>query len=245
MHVDTRGRRLLGASRTISLVMRGGPRVRGSNLLAMRLWIALAALVMVSACNQSSAAAIGVANVAVQSIDLPKGVQTCSASGDIDSFLNSVKTKDPNTYSSTKSEWDKAKSHGATEAEVVFYTDSKAHCDSITNSQNGDLASATYPIVINFVIQFKDQTSAEQGYTTESIFGFSESTISSSAAAGVTKGTATGLGKNSITLLIAIGNQSFFVAVWQNKTFMVILAVINIDTAQAKKIASNENSRIK
>jgi len=227
------------------LVMGLGERLRASNLLAMRRWLVLAVLVLVTACNQSSAAVTGVADVSVQSGDLPKGVQRCSASGDIDSFLKAVKTKDPSTYTSTKSEWDKAKSHGATSAEVVFYTDSKAHCDSITNSQNSDLASATYPIVINFVIKFKDQNSAEQGYTTESIFGFSESTISSSAAAGVTKGTDTGLGKNSITLLIAIANQSFFVAVWQNKTFMVILAVINIDTAQAKKIASNENSRIK
>ena len=226
------------------LVMGLGERLRASNLLAMRRWLVLAVLVLVTACNQSSAAVTGVADVSVQSGDLPKGVQKCSASGDIDSFLKAVKTKDPSTYTSTKSEWDKAKSHGATSAEVVFYTDSKAHCDSITNSQNSDLASATYPIVINFVIKFKDQNSAEQGYTTESIFGFSESTISSSAAAGVTKGTDTGLGKNSITLLIAIANQSFFVAVWQNKTFMVILAVINIDTAQAKKIASNENSRI-
>ena len=227
------------------LVMGLGERLRASNLLAMRRRLVLAVLVLVTACNQSSAAVTGVADVSVQSGDLPKGVQRCSASGDIDSFLKAVKTKDPSTYTSTKSEWDKAKSHGATSAEVVFYTDSKAHCDSITNSQNSDLASATYPIVINFVIKFKDQNSAEQGYTTESIFGFSESTISSSAAAGVTKGTDTGLGKNSITLLIAIANQSFFVAVWQNKTFMVILAVINIDTAQAKKIASNENGRIK
>jgi hypothetical protein len=211
----------------------------------MRRWIALAALVIVTACNQPGAAVTGVADVAVQSGDLPKGVQKCSASGDIDSFLKTVKSKDPTTYTSTKAEWDKAKSNGATSAEVVFYTDSKAHCDSITNSQNSDLASAAYPIVINFVIQFKDQTSAEKGYTTESIFGFSESTITSTAAAGVTKGTATGLGTNSVTLLIAIANQSFFVAVWQNKTFMVILAVINIDSAQSKKIASNENSRIK
>ena len=109
----------------------------------------------------------------------------------------------------------------------------------------GDAETRPVNKYVYFVIKFKDQTSAEQGYTTESIFGFSESTISSSAAAGVTKGTATGLTKNSITLLIAIGNQSFFVAVWQNKTFMVILAVINVDTTQSKKIASNENSRVK
>ena len=223
-----------------------GSRVRASNLLAMRRFVVLAALLVLTGCNQPGVAAIGAADVAVQSSDVPKGVQRCSASGDIDSFLNSVKTKDPSTYSSTKAEWDKAKSNGATAAEVVFYADSKAHCDAITNnSQNADLATATYPIVINFVIQFKDQASAEKGYTTESIFGFSSGTISSTAAAGVTKGTATGLGTNSITLLIAIGNQSFFVAVWQNKTFMVILAVINVDTGQAKKIATNENGRIK
>jgi hypothetical protein len=35
------------------------------------------------------------------------------------------------------------------------------------------------------------------------------------------------------------------VAVWQNKTFMVILAMINIDAASAKKTALAENSRIK
>jgi hypothetical protein len=222
-----------------------GPRVRASNLLAMRRWIAVAAFVLVAACNQSTTGATGVADVAVQSGDLPKGVQKCSGSGDMDSFLNYVKGKDQTTYKSTKDEWDTAKANGATAAQVVFYTDSKAHCDGIQNSQNSSLASATYPIVLNFVIQFKDQASAEKGYTSESIFGFNESTISSTAAAGVTKGTATGLSKNSVTLLIPIGNQSFFIAVWQNKTFMVILAVINIDTAQAKKIATNENSRIK
>src|SRR5216684_2388535 len=207
----------------------------------MRRWIAIASLLVVVACGGSNVTGVGPADVAVQSSDLPKNMVKCDGSGDIDTFLNSMKTKDPTTYQSTKAEWDAAKTHGATSAVVVFYSDKTADCASIQNAGNSNLASATYPLVINFVIQFKDQASAEKGYTTESIFGFSESTITSTAAAGVTKGTATGLGTNSVTLLIAIANQSFFVAVWQNKTFMVILAVINIDTAQSKKIASNEN----
>jgi hypothetical protein len=33
--------------------------------------------------------------------------------------------------------------------------------------------------------------------------------------------------------------------VWQNKTFMVILAVLNLDGAAAKKVSTSENSRIK
>jgi hypothetical protein len=237
--------RLLAGRDTIFLLMAVSPGPRPSNLLAVRRLIVAMALAVITACGSSSAAVVGAADVAVKSSDVPKGVQQCSGSGSIDSFLNAVKTKDPNTYQSTKTEWDKAKSNGATEAQVVFYADSKAHCDAITNSQNSELASATYPIVINFVIKFKDQASAAQGYTSESIFGFSESTISTSAGAGVVKGADTGLGKNSISLTLAIGNQSFYVAVWQNKAFMVILAVINVDTAQAKKIASNENGRIK
>ena len=163
----------------------------------------------------------------------------------MDAFLNSAKTKDPTTYQSTKAEWDSAKTHGATKAQVTFYTDSKDHCNAIQNAANSDLASSTYPVVINFVIQFKDEATAAKGYTTEGIFGFSESTISSGNPAGVIKGTDTGLTKNSIALTLALGNQSFYVAVWQNKVYMIILGVLNIDLAQSKKIATNENSRIK
>jgi hypothetical protein len=54
-----------------------------------------------------------------------------------------------------------------------------------------------------------------------------------------------GLTANSIVLSISIANQSFYVAVWQNKAFMSILAILNIDTATCKKVALAENGRIK
>jgi hypothetical protein len=130
----------------------------------MRRWIVLAALVAVSACNQSSAAVTGVADVAVQSGDLPKGVQRCSASGDIDSFLNAVKSKDPSTYSSTKSEWDKA--NGRPSAEVVF-TPQQGPLRLDTNSERRPgVCGVSHR---HQLASFKDQASAEQGYTTESI----------------------------------------------------------------------------
>jgi len=215
-----------------------------ATLVGVRRWVAIASLLIVAACGGSNVTGVGPADVAVQSGDLPKNMVKCDGSGDMDTFLNSTKTKDPTTYQSTKAEWDAAKSHGATRAVVVFYSDKKEDCTSIQNAGNSDLASATYPLVINFVIQFKDEDSAAKGYTTESIFVFSESSIATGGA-GVVKGTDTGLSKNSIALTIAIGNQSFYVAVWQNKTFMVILGALNIDLAASKKIALNENSRIK
>jgi hypothetical protein len=46
-------------------------------------------------------------------------------------------------------------------------------------------------------------------------------------------------------LSIAVSNQSFYVAVWQNKAFMVILAILNLDAATGKRVSLAENSRIK
>jgi hypothetical protein len=217
---------------------------RVGTLLSMRRWFAVLGVVIVAACGSSGSGSIGPADVAVQSSDLPKGLVKCDGSGDIDTFLSSVKTKDPSTYTTTKKEWDDAKSHGATAAVVEFYADTNDHCAAIQNSGSGNFTTASYPVVINFVIEFKDEASAGKGYTTESIFGFSESTLSTSGGAGVIKGADTGLGKNSIALTIAFGNQSFYVVVWQNKQFMVILGVLNVDLAQSKKIATSENSRI-
>ena len=206
----------------------------------------LAVMVMVFACGGSPSATITgptAASVAVQPGDVPSDMHKCDLSGDIDSFLNKSKTKDPNTYTSTKSEWDAAQKAGATAAYAAFYADSTAHCASI-ESNSSDISTATYKLVVNFVIQFKDEASASKGYTTESIFGFSASQLKTGGAP-VVEGAKTGLTANSIVLSISVSNQSFYVAVWQNKAFMVILAILNIDTVTCKKVAVAENSRIK
>jgi len=203
-------------------------------------------MVVIVACGGSPSTIITgptAASVAVQKADLPAGMQKCDLSGDINSFLNTSKTKDPNTYTSVKAEWDAAQKAGATAAYAAFYSDSAAHCATI-ESNSADISTATYKLVINFVVQFKDEASASKGYTTESIFGFSAAQLKSGGAP-VVEGTQTGLTANSIVLSVSISTQSFYVAVWQNKTFMVILAMINIDTASAKKAALAENSRTK
>jgi hypothetical protein len=206
----------------------------------------LALIVMAVACGGSpSTAATGptAASVAVQQSDLPAGMQKCDLTGNIDSFLNKAKTNDPNTYTSTKSEWDAAQKAGATAAYVAFYADSAAHCATV-GSNTSDISTATYKLVVNFVIQFKDEASASKGYTTESIFGFSTAQLKNGGAP-VVEGTNTGLTPNSIVLSVSISTQSFYVAVWQGKVFMVILAILNIDSATSKKVAVAENSRIK
>ena len=213
-----------------------------------RSFAGLSALLMLVACGGSSPSILSsgptASSVAVQTSDLPKDMKKCSQSADLDTYLNNVKTKDPNNYNTIKPEWDAAKKQGATAAYAAFYTDSAAHCLSV-EANSADVSSATYKLVVNFVIQFKDEASASKGYTTESIFGFSAASLKNGGAP-VLEGTAkTGLSPNSIVLTAAIGNQSFYIAVWQNKVFMVILAILNIDTATCKNVALAENSRIK
>jgi hypothetical protein len=207
----------------------------------------LIALLMLAACGGSTPAILPTgptpSSVAVQPGDLPGDMKKCDLSGDIDSFLNKAKTKDANQYNTTKAEWEQAKKQGATAAYAAFYTDSTKHCESVA-SNSADVSSATYKLVVNFVIQFKDEASASKGYTSESIFGFSTSSLKSGGAP-VVEGTKTGLTPNSILLSVAVSNQSFYIAVWQNKVFMVILAILNIDSATCKKVALAQNSRIK
>jgi hypothetical protein len=205
---------------------------------------AAAALLVVVACGSTTpATAQGptAASVAVQSGDLPKGMQKCDVSGDIGSFLNKIKAKDPSTYNSTKAEWDAAQKNGATAAEVMFFTDSTANCKTVNSNLSG-ISSATYKLVLNFVIQFKDAATAANGYTKGQIFQVDPSQL---AVGGANSGTKTGLGPNSVSLSVSISNQSFYIAVWQNKAFMVILAIVNIDTATSQKVAVAENGRIR
>ncbi len=205
----------------------------------------LIAVVGLSACGGSNPGPQGptAASVAVQPGDLPSGMKQCELTGEIDSFLNKEKTADPNTYQSTKTEWDDARSRGATAAYTAFYTDSLDHCSSI-QSAGSDIGSATYKLVLNFVIQFKDESSAAKGYTSDKVFNFSASQLRSSGQA-VVEGTKTGLSANSIVLNAPIANQTYYIAVWQNKAFMVILAILNLDATASKKVATSENGRIK
>ena len=207
---------------------------------------AIALLLVAGACSPigggSGTPAATASNVAVKLSDLPSGMHRCDLSGDMNSYLKKIQTSDPTTYSSTKSHWDAAQKGGATAADVELYTDSTARCaDLATNASQ--IGSATYKLAVDFVFQFKDEASAVAGYNSDSIFGFSVATLKSSQLP-VTEGTATGLGKNSIVLTLVVPPQTVYLSVWQNKQFMSILGIFNIDAATDKKIALAENGRI-
>ena len=168
----------------------------------------------------------------------------CDLSGDIDTFIRKEQSPDPATSQSAKSGWDDAKKNGATAAYVALYADASPHCTDLKNSQTV-IGSATYKLVVNFVIQFKDANSATAAYTgNQKFFDFSPSDLRNSGLA-TAEGTKTGLTANSIVLDQTVGAQHFYIAVWQDKAFMVILAILNVDSRASQKVAQSENSRIK
>src|ERR1700704_1879603 len=188
----------------------------------------LGTVLMMAACATPQLGSTPTASsVAVQPGDVPKTMHRCAISGDINAYLDSLKGKDPTTYKSTNAQWTDAQGKGATAAQVVFYTDSDANCASAASTV-ANISGAAYPLVVNFTIQFKDEQSAASGYSSGQIFGIDRTMLKANDAP-VVEGTKTGLGSNSIVLSTSILNQSFYIAVWQNKAFMVILGLINLD----------------
>lgn len=195
-----------------------------------------------AACGSSSGPAGPTASsVSVQSGDVPKGMVRCDLSGDIQSFIQKEGGADPTTSKTAQDQWSTLQKAGATSGYVTVYTDSKTHCTDFASSRT-DPAAANYKLVVNFTVQFKDEKSASAAYTNGSIFGVSSSSLS--GPTGIT-GAKTGLTANSVVVSQAIGNQSFYIALWQDKAFAIFLAAVNLDPASSKKVATSEDARIK
>ena len=203
------------------------------------------AAMSVVACGGSPAAHEGptTADVAVQQGDLPSGMVKCDLTGDISNFIKQEQSPDPQTAKSTAGSWSDLQKGGATSAYVALYTDSRANCSDIKSSGSNP-AAATYKLAVSFVVQFKSEAAAAKAYTNDPIFSFNASSLRSGQANAIV-GANTGLTANSVALSQAIGNQTLYIAMWQNKAFVVILVEFNLDPAASKKVATAENSRIK
>ncbi len=203
--------------------------------------------VMVAACGGSASPlpqAPTAASVSVQPSDVPAGLKKCDLSGDVDSFIAKEQTPDPKTAQSVKSGWDDARKNGATATYIAIYADDTSHCDQLKSGQT-TIDTAAYKLVINFVLQFKDEKTAAAAYTgNQKFYSFSASDLRGGGMA-TAEGTKTGLTANSIVLDQTMASQHFYIAIWQNKAFMVILAVLNVDSPASQKVALAENGRIK
>ncbi|HSS60531.1 MAG TPA: hypothetical protein VLK30_03625 [Candidatus Limnocylindrales bacterium] len=181
--------------------------------------------------------------MSVQPGDTPKGMVRCDLSGDISNFIAKERSTDPSTAKSASDQWSQAKKNGAVAEYVAIYSDSSSHCETFKQAGT-DPTTATYKLIINFVFQYKDEKSAVNAYTTGPIFDTSVANLRSGNSQAI-EGTKTGLSANSIVISQPVSNQTFYIALWQKKTFAILLIALNLDPADSKKIATAENNRIK
>ncbi len=212
--------------------------------MIVKLIATVGGLLVLAACGGSSTAqGPAASSVAVQPADLPKGMVKCDLTGDINSFISREATPDPGTSKSAATSWKDAQKNGASAAYTAVYSDNGGHCAAIKSSST-DISAASYPLIINFVVKYKDEASAAKAYSSETIFDFSLEKLRTGGQR-VTEGTKTGLTANSIVLNTSVLGQTFYIAFWQNRDYLVILYVINMDATAGKKVATAENGRIK
>jgi hypothetical protein len=205
--------------------------------------MAIFAMVACGGSNRPQAQAPTAASVSVQPGDVPKRMTRCELSGDINSVVAKEATPDPSTSRSFQKYWNDAQGLGAKSAYAAFYTNSSENCAAIKSS-TAQIGGTKYPLLVNVVVEFKDEKSATNSYKNEVVFGLSASSLGGPGSP-VIEGIKTGLTANSVVLTGSLSNQSYYIAMWQNKTFIVILFIFNVEAAASAKVATSENGRIK
>jgi hypothetical protein len=166
----------------------------------------------------------------------------CGLSGDIQSFIQKEQSTNPTNARNVSDQWAQLEQAGAAQAYVAVYAHDADQCAAFETAA-GNPSTATTSVVLNFVVQFKDEKKAADAFTGASVFTVSASELRSSHLA--VEGARTGLTASSIVISQAIANQTLYIAFWQNRAFVMDLVVENVDPATSQKIAVATNRRIK
>ncbi|HEX6548577.1 MAG TPA: hypothetical protein VF134_07545 [Candidatus Dormibacteraeota bacterium] len=172
--------------------------------------------------------------VALQASDLPSGLHACPGSGSIDSYLQQIRSKDPDSYSSVKDAWDEFQRSGADAAAITAYTEQSSACGGVLGAGQGKSAAS-------FVIRYKDQSSAVAAYR-KGILGF-PNPASAQQTPGLTVGEATGFGPNSWVYNQTIQGRAAYIAFWEEKQFDILVFAADLDPGDATRAARAVDSR--
>ena len=169
------------------------------------------------------------------------GMTACPESGTWDSYLKAEKDKDPSQYATDKTDWDNLKAAGANDSYIAVYADSAANCGHFgSNQPTGKVADV-------YAIRFKDAASAASSYKGMSKdFNVTDEQLTQIQSAGgkVQRGSASGLGDNSLVVEFSIAGTSFYIAFWQKNKFEVAMIAYNTPLTDGEAAAKKVNDRI-
>lgn len=166
---------------------------------------------------------------------MPKGLDACPGSGAIAEYLQALKAKSPDAYTQVQDGWKALQDSGAQDAAITSFTDNPKSCDGALDPSAGQTATS-------FVIQYRSGGAAASAWQ-RGILGF-PTPADGQVLEGLTKGTGTGLGRNSWQFAKATGAAALYVAYWQHGSFDVFLLTSDLDPEESNRIARAVNSRI-
>jgi hypothetical protein len=208
-----------------------------------RLIAILGLSILIAACQSSTPAVVASpsptpsphtapTDAILQSSEIPAGLNPCLGSGPIDVYITTLAQADPNLATRVSAQWEQLRVAGATSGAVSLFTSTPAAC-------NAELATtSTAKSITAFVAVFADAGQADRAWRS-GVFGFMPPTPGE-LPAGVTSGSATGLGLSSWTY----DRPPVRLASWHKSVFVALVVVTNLDAATFKAATTAIDARL-
>jgi hypothetical protein len=168
----------------------------------------------------------------LQPSEAPADLNVCLGSGPVDVYLTSLTQADATVGARASNQWRQLQSQGARNGAISLFAANASACSVELG------ATSTVRAVVSFVARFDDSGQAHRAWET-GVFGFAPPPPGQ-IAAGVTRGTATGLGLSSFTY----DRPSVRLASWHRSVFVSLVVVSNLDSNTFKSAATAIDARL-
>ena len=209
-----------------------------------RLMLAIVLILVLAACQAGSQPVVvptpspspsphAMATAAIlQSGEVPSGLTVCLGSGPIDVYLASLAQADTTIGARAVDQWQQLRALGSRDGAISLFTSSPSAC----NAELG--ATSNAKTMVSFVARFDDSGQAHRAWEA-GVFGFA-APPPNVIVAGVTRGTATGLGLSSFTY----ERPSVRLASWQRSVFVALVVASSFDSSTFKTAATSVDARL-
>jgi hypothetical protein len=168
----------------------------------------------------------------LQSSEVPSTLTACVGSGQtIDVYVSVVSGFDTTVGQRLTAYWNDLLSSGAQSGAISVHASSPVACSA-------ELGAASVPALTSLVIRFGDSAQADRAWEA-GVFGFTPPAVAQ-LQAGMTRGTATGLGLSSFTYT----RLSVRLATWRRNFYVALVLATNLDANTFTSATALINARL-
>jgi len=164
--------------------------------------------------------------------EVPAGLTQCPGSGPIAGYLLTLQGTDPALASRMTERWQELQAKGVVDAAISLFTADPAACTAELGVTSNIKAAAS------FVAVFADEGQAERAWGS-GVLGFVPP-APGEVAAGLVRGTGTGLGPSAWTY----NRPSVRLACWRRSVFVSLVVLTNLDPTAFKSVTAAIDARL-